>query len=166
MNKYPLLSKISLFIIIIHGLALFGSLWVSIGSGVARDVAAFLMSCVPLAVLLCIYGVLKVRHWFGGVVLGVAMIWALFWSSFIIANVMTGGSCNVDDTGVGRCFMPIAEVLLGFIIGAVSTVPLVMTYHKRRLSGSVRLLEWAVVALITLVMYLLYWAVCDTLRYY
>ena len=98
--------------------------------------------------------------------LGVAMIWALFWSSFIIANVMTGGSCNVDDTGVGRCFMPIAEVLLGFIIGAVSTVPLVMTYHKRRLSGSVRLLEWAVVALITLVMYLLYWAVCDTLRYY
>lgn len=132
----------------------------------ARDVAVFLMSYVPLAVLLCIYGVLKVRHWFGGVILGVAMIWALFWSGFIMANVITGGSCYVDDTGVERCVMPIAEVLLGFIIGAVSTVPLVMTYHKRRLSGSACLLEWAVVLLITLVMYLLYWAVCDTLRYY
>lgn len=98
--------------------------------------------------------------------LGVAMIWALFWSGFIMANVITGGSCYVDDTGVERCVMPIAEVLLGFIIGAVSTVPLVMTYHKRRLSGSARLLEWAVAALIMLVMYLLYWAVCDMLRYY
>lgn len=35
--------------------------------------------------------------------------------------------------------MPIAEMLLGFVIGVVSAVPLVLTYHVYQLSYSERL---------------------------
>lgn len=129
---------IALFIIAIHGLALLVLPWLL--ERVDSSMVGFGMVCYLLLVIMVyIYHSAGVKGSVASAFLGVLTVGALSASSYWIAYTMTGGSCRFDEGGQAYCVMPIAEMLLGFVIGVVSAVPLVLTYHVYQLSYSERL---------------------------
>lgn len=150
---------ISLFIIAIHSLALLVLPWLL--ERVDTSMVGFGVACYfVLAIAVYIYHSAGVKGGVASAFLGVLTVGALSTSSYWIAYALTGGPCSFDEDGRAYCVMPIAEMLLGFVIGVVSAVPLVLTYHVYQLSYSERL---PVVMATLAVIYFGCWAAYDIL---
>lgn len=150
---------ISLFIIAIHSLALLLLPWLL--ERVDTSMVGFGVACYfVLAIAVYIYHSAGVKGGVASAFLGVLTVGALSTSSYWIAYALTGGPCSFDEGGKAYCVMPIAEMLLSFVIGVVSAVPLVLTYHVYQLSRSERL---PVVMATLAVIYFGCWATYDIL---